>query len=174
MSSLYDKIVSERGTLESIASKIPGFRGYMEASGRREADRMIRDHVANLFKGLIDRVAQAERDMLMAPDGLMQMEKTKSIKTKLETLRRKIETDMPGYSGFFASNKITTEDYETIYAFDEAMVRYVDSIGEKIDAVMTSITSGDGLAASLQALDMMALEAQQAYDLRDDVLNGID
>lgn len=173
MSSLYDKIVSERGMLENIASKIPGFKGYMEMSSRREADRMIRDHVANLFKGLVDRVAQAERDIMMAPGGLTHMEKTKSIKTKLETLRRKIQTDMPGYSGFFATNKISEDDLAKVYAFDEAMVRYVDSIGQSIDAVQAAIVAGEGLPSALQDLDLLILEAQQAYDLRDDVLTGL-
>ncbi|HLA43471.1 MAG TPA: hypothetical protein VJZ27_08560 [Aggregatilineales bacterium] len=172
MSDLYNKIVSERGTLENLASKIPGFSGYMEMSGRREADRMIRDHIAKRVQTLIDRFSSIERDIISG-SGIGLMEKTKSIKTRIENFRRRLATDMPGYSGFFAANKIGPDELQRIYAFDEAMLRYTDEIAEKLDSLNTSVMANEGTGEALMALDAKVNEANQAYDLRDDVLNGI-
>ncbi|MFP4324084.1 MAG: hypothetical protein ACLFTK_16635 [Anaerolineales bacterium] len=173
MSDLYNRIVSNRGTLESIAARIPGIKGYMEQSARREADRMMRDHVAGQFESLMGRYAAIESDLARADGGLMLMDKSKSIRSKMENLRRKIATDTPGYSGFFATNKIGPEELAQVYAFDEAMLRYADAVAEKLDALAAAVNSNEGVAEALQALDETMVEAAQAYDLRDDLLNGI-
>jgi hypothetical protein len=102
------------------------------------------------------------------------MERSKSTKTKLENLRRRIATDTPGYSGFFASNKIGPDELAKVYAFDAAMVEYADQIGAALDTLASAATSGEGIGEALVALDSVALEAHQAYDLRDSVFNGIE
>lgn len=173
MTDLYNKIVGNRGSLESLMSKIPGFKGYMDMAARREADRAIREHIAGRFKPLIDRLAMIEVEM-MNSGGLLHMDKTKSIKTKMDNLRRRIASDTPGYSGFFASNKVDDEVLERIYAFDEAMGGYVDDLSMKLDNLANIVTAGgDGLAATLNELDLAVMEATQAYGLREDILNGI-
>jgi hypothetical protein len=173
MSDLYNRIVGERNSLEKLLEKIPGFGGYMEMSGRREADRMIRDHVAAQYQNLIDRFAGLERDILGVEGGLGHMEKTKSIKTKIEVMRRRIATDMPGYSGFFAANKIGPEELQKVYSFDESMLTYVESIGGKLDDLRAAITGGT-IPAALDALNAALEEASQAYDLRDNLLKGLE
>jgi hypothetical protein len=169
---LYEKIVSERGSLENLAGKIPGLQGYMEMSARREADRMIRDYVAGKYRPLSERLASIEREMLSG-GGLTYLDRTKSIKTKIDNLQRRISTDMPGYSGFFASVKIGADELAKVYAFDEAMIRYTDQISEKLDALSKAVSSSEGIAEALSALDATVIEAGQAYDLRDDLLKGI-
>ena len=173
MNDLYNKIVSDRGTLESIANKIPGFSGYMEQSSRRDADRTIREHIAGLLKTQMDRMASIERDIISG-SGIGFMEKSKSIKTRLDNLRRRISSDTPGYSGFFATNKIGPDELARVYAFDAAMVDYADQIGEALDELGSAASSGEGIGEALVALDNIVMEANQAYDLRDNVFNGIE
>ncbi len=173
MSDLYDKIVSQRGSLESLISKIPGFRGYMEMSGRREADRLIRDHLKVAFNGLVNRLVSIESDMVNQ-GGLLYMDRTKSIKTRLQNLQTRIATDTPGYSGFFAANKIGPDELEKIYAFDEAMGRYVDEIAIRLDSLTTAVAAGGAeIPTALSNLDAIILEAHQAYDLRETVLTDL-
>lgn len=170
--NLYDKIVNQRSGLAWVMGKVPGFRGYMEHTSRRTADRMIRDHVARQFTEILTRLTTAERDM-MDGGNISMLGKTKSIKTKLQTLIDRIATDAPGYSGFFAANKIGPEELEAIYAFDEAMLRYVDTIGEQLDALRAAIRSNSDTSEAISTLDTTLIEANQAYDLRDDLVQGI-
>ena len=46
MSELYDQIVSQRGSMQRLLARIPGFRGYQDKAERRNADMMLRDHIA--------------------------------------------------------------------------------------------------------------------------------
>jgi hypothetical protein len=172
MDDLFSKIVADRGSVESVMSRLPGFRGYMEMSARREADRMIRDHVAKQYDIQINRFAGIESN-LVRQGGLMHMDRSKSIRTRMDNLRRRIATDVPGYSGFFASSKIGPEELQNVYAFDEAMLRYADQISKDLDALENSVNSGEGVDAVFGQLDRTVNEAAQAYDLRDDVLKGI-
>lgn len=99
MDDLYTKIVRDRNGFENLISRIPGFRGYMEMSGRREADRMVREYVTRQFQTQYDHYEQIEREIIRKT-GIGLADRTRSLKTRLETLLRRIQTDTPGYSGF--------------------------------------------------------------------------
>ena len=64
MSELYDKIVNERGSLEGLVAKIPGFRGYQEGAARRKADTMLRDHISGQVDGLVTKFVRVEKRIL--------------------------------------------------------------------------------------------------------------
>jgi len=172
MDDLYQKIVSQRGDFEKWLTTIPGFGGYMEMSARRTAESKMREHIAGQLRPALDHFATAERDLLAAGD-ISPMEKTRSVKSKLDNLMRRIASDTPGYSGFFASVKITADDLQRVYAFDQAMESYVTDIKAKVADFATAVNSGGDIPAALRALEEAILEASQAYDLRDSVLQGL-
>ena len=115
MDDLYSKIVGQRGSMENLLARLPGFRGYMEMSARRQADRMMREYVAGQLQQQLDRLSGLEK-LLLDSGGLQYMSKTRSIKTKFQTFVDRVATDTPGYSGFFDAEKVTAEDLEVIYA----------------------------------------------------------
>jgi hypothetical protein len=123
MSELYDQIVSQRGSLENLIARIPGFRGYVDKAARRTADRMVRDHIADALTQRISRFTRIE-SKLLDNGGLSSMSRTANVKSKLQTLRDRIETAAPGYSGWGEAVKVGTDELERIYSFDEAMIRY--------------------------------------------------
>ena len=170
---LYARIVRERGGMENLLARIPGFRGYMEKNARRQADRQIRDYVADKLRQQLDRLPTVEKALLDA-GGLKYMSKTRSIKTKFQTFIDRVATDAPGYSGFFDALKVDMEDLAVVYAFDEALLDYGEAFGERLDAVQAASTSGGDIDAALSELDALTLEANQAYNLREDVLKGLE
>jgi hypothetical protein len=172
MEDLYTKIVRERGSLERLIARVPGFGGYMEMNARRQADRLLRDHVAALLKTQLNRLTEAEK-LLLETGGLSYMSQTRSAKTKLQTYIDRIATDVPGYSGFFDAVKIGEDDLEVVYAFDEALLDYVEKFSQSIDALYQAASTGEGVQEAIRALDALAVEANQAYTLRDNVLKGI-
>lgn len=172
MDDLYAKIVRERGSVERLMARIPGFRGYMEMNARRQADRLLRDHVTALLKAQLNRLAEAEK-LLLETGGLSYMSQTRSAKTKFQTYIDRIATDVPGYSGFFDAVKIGEDDLAVVYAFDEALLDYVDKFTLAIDALNNAALSGEGVSEAIRALDTLTVEANQAYTLRDNVLKDI-
>jgi len=173
MDDLYARIVRDRGRLESLAAKIPGFKGYMEMSARRQADRLIREHVVEQLKLQLNRLPSIEKTLL-DQGGLSYMSKTRSAKTKLQTFIDRIATDTPGYSGFFEAVKIDAEDLEVTYAFDRALLDYEDQFKEKLDALQAAAAKNEGVDEAIGALDALTVEANEAYSLRDSVMKGIE
>ncbi len=172
MSDLYNQIVSKRSGLERIVAKIPGFRGYKEMTARRDADRMIRDHVVKLLKEQMARLVTTEKK-LMSSGGLAAVGKTRSAKTNFQVFIDRINTAAPGYSGFYSAKKIGPEELEKIYSFDAALIEYVDHFSKAIDALNTAIDSKGNVDEPITALETLAQEANAAYAMRDNVLTEI-
>lgn len=173
MDDLYARIVSERGAIEKLVARLPGFGGYMEMSARRQADRLVREHVAEQLTLQIKRMAQIEK-LLLDSGGLRYMSQTRSAKTKFQTFIDRIATDTPGYSGFFEAVKIGPDDLQVVYAFDLALLDYADQFKARLDALQEATLSGAGVDEAIRALDALTMEANEAYSLRDNVLKGIE
>jgi hypothetical protein len=173
MSDLYEQIVGQRGGLENLISKIPGFRGYQDKATRRTADRMLRDYIAEQLSLRVNRLTELEK-RLLDNGGLAFMSETGSAKTKLQTFRDRVKTAAPGYSGFMESVKVDSEALERIYAFDEAQVRYLSRIDELLAALDSAIQNKSGIDEAISALDRLSVEANEAFSLREEVLTNLD
>jgi hypothetical protein len=169
---LYSKIVRERVSLEKLGEKLPGFRGYVEMSARRQADRMLRDHVVTQLRQQLNRLVNIEK-MLLDAGGLSYMSKTRSAKTKFQTFIDRIASDTAGYSGFFDAVKIDENDLAVIYSFDAALLDYVTKFSAALDALESAAASNEGVDGKIRALDGLTIEANQAYSLRENVLMDI-
>lgn len=173
MSDLYDKIVNQRGSLERLFARIPGFAGYQDKAARRKADRMLRDHIGGEISSCINRLVQIEKSMLSS-GGLSYMTKTRNTKDRLQLYHDRVMAAVPGYSAMWAANKIGSEELERIYSFDEAQIRYVDQFNAALDTLDQAVKSKDGIDEALSALDTVASEANDAFGLREDVLTNLD
>lgn len=172
MSELYDRIVSERGTLERVLARIPGFSGYIDRAARRTADRMIRDYVAGEMAKAVQRLVQIERKLL-DKTGLRYMSKTSSAKAKLQMYHDRIKAAAPGYSGFMEAVKVDSEELEKLYSFDEAQIRYADQFEDALRALSDAVEADSGIDEAIEALDALTIEANEAFQLREDVLTGL-
>jgi hypothetical protein len=172
MSDLYNQIVSERGSFERLLARMPGFRGYIDKGARRAADRMLRDHIADLLAQRVQRLTGIERKLLDG-GGLSYMSKTASVKMKLQTFRDRVAAAVPGYSGWGESIKVDEEALERIYSFDEALIRYADKFDEALNTLETNVANKEGVDSALDALDALTTEANQAFSLREDVLTNL-
>jgi hypothetical protein len=169
---LYSRIVRERGSLEKLGEKIPGFRGYMDMSARRQADRMMRDHVTAQLRQQLNRLVNIEK-MLLDAGGLSYMTKTRSAKTKFQTFIDRIASDTAGYSGFFDAVKIKEDDLAVIYSFDAALLDYVNKFSAALDGLQNAAATNQGVDDKIRELDALTIEANQAYGLRENVLTDI-
>lgn len=173
MDDLYSRIVRQRGSVDNLMARVPGFRGYMELNARRQADRMMREHVTEQLRQQLNRLANIEK-MLVDAGGLSYMSETRSAKTKFQTFIDRIATDVPGYSGFYEAVKVGPEDLAVIYAFDQALLDYVTKFSDALDALQNAATTNEGVHEAIATLDALTIEANEAYSLREDVLHGIE
>lgn len=168
MSKLYDQIVSQRGTLENLMSKIPGFKGYHEKAARRAADTLIRERLTEEIELDIQKFNRLQNELLDGGKGLRYMSRSREVGSKMQAYRDIVATAAPKYSGMFETVKITEEVLDRIYAFDEAQFRFLMQFDTAVETLETAITSNEGVDKALDDLYEVAATAIEAFALRDD------
>lgn len=169
-SRLYEEIVSQRGRLEELVARLPGFKGYHEKQARRTADRLLRDYLTTEIDRSIKAFIQLEKKVLDGGKGLKYMGRTREVKDKLQAYHDKVATAAPKYSGMFAQIKIDEQDLDRIYAFDEAQFRFLAQFDDTL-ATLEKVVSGESdtdLETALDDVYRVATRASDAFSLRDD------
>ncbi len=167
-SELYEKIVSQRGGLESLVARIPGFKGYHEKNARRQADTMLRNYIAERIDAIIRDFTRVESMILDDGRGLSHMSKTREVKSRLQSYRDRVATANPKYSGMFEAVKIGNEELDRIYAFDEAQLQYVEELNVNVGILQSTVAKGEDFKAALDAVLSSVDTAIDVFSLRDD------
>ncbi len=168
MGDLYQKFTDSRGLLEKIASKIPGFGGYMEKETRREADRMLRDLIANRYGEQLSRV-QSLQTQLVTGTGIEYVDDLQNAATRLQRFVDSVKTAAYGYAGLFSAVQVKEEQLAKLYAFDNALLDNADKIVEAVNTVETSM-GGDDLGAAIRNLTTLVTQCNDAFERRKEVL----
>ncbi len=171
MSNLSDQIRQEWTGLQQLASKIPGFSGYMERESRRDADRLLRDTLARRFEEQWRRLPDLQRQ-LMAGGMIDLVDDLDNATMRLQTVIDRLRTTSYGYAGFFDAVKINEAELDKIYAYDNALADHVGHIAEAIDALASAIGAKEGVVAAVAHLATICREANDALSRREDVLTG--
>lgn len=171
---MFDKAEGESSFLGDLASKIPGFDGYMERSRRREADQLLRSTIGSRLEETRLQLSSVHqelgRDIVHAMD---YAEALGRADTKLMGLIGKIKDAPEGYAGFFDAIKVKGDDLARVYAFDESMMAYTDQIEADVLALEKAVTEGGDINDGIRALDGTLREANTAFNSRQEVLSGI-
>ncbi len=85
----------------------------------------------------------------------------------------KIKDAPVGYASFFSAVKVKEEDLARLYAFDEQMLNHTDQVQAEVDALSKVVNDGGDLNQPLSALTTALLEANEIFNSRQEVLNGI-
>ena len=171
MSDLFDKVSDQMDIFKKLASKIPGFSGYVERQNRRAADKLLRESVAARFEELWTRTSELQTTMVS--EGMIAlMDEMEQAAIKLRTFADKIKTASYGYAGFFDAVKIKEEELAQLYQFDLAFFDTADKIESALTNVEASIGDEDGLKAAIRHLITLAREAVTTFERRYEIING--
>ncbi len=170
MSDMLDRVIKDQNGLQSLLAKIPGFKGYTERSNRRDADKLIRESLADRFEEQWKRISQVQRDMISQGglDGITELE---SSSLKLRQFIDRIRRASYGYAGFFDAIKINEEELAKVYEFDLAMFAHGEEIGRAIDNVEASIGT-DGQPAAVRHLRSLSQQCVDMFNRRQEAMMG--
>jgi hypothetical protein len=156
------KARSQQNILERIANRIPGFKGYREKELRRDADRIEREYMARQLEECRKALDAWSTDATRsgALDAINDIE---TARKRLDKVVARIRFADRGYAGFFDAVKVDEEALARVYAFDDALLAYVDAIRE------ARTFSSDAVKGMVERID--ALDAKLGE--REDVLAGI-
>jgi hypothetical protein len=169
---LRDKIDDAMGGFEQLASKIPGYSGYKEKEQRREADALLRAHLAREFEVQWARINDLKSQMLVGP-AMSQLDDIGRAGRRLQTLIDKIKAAAQGYAGFFDAVKVKEDELDALYEFDNAMLNKVSDVGLAIDEVQTALDNEEGIAPAIRKLTRLIDDLITHFDRRKDVITGL-
>ena len=174
MDDLRDTISDNKGWLEAIADKIPLYKGYKEKELRREADALLREHLAGQLAEQLGQAETVARQMLTGP-GMSQLDDMGLINTRLQTLIDKVKTAAQGYAGLFDAVKVKEEALDNLYEFDHGMLSQADNIAAAVEAIQAALDGGDSsaLAATVRRYGTAVSEALTLFKRRNEVILGL-
>lgn len=172
MDDLLEKAKSQQNKLEQLASKLPVYGGYKEKELRRETDRILREHVADLCKTQWERIADLQRQLLTG-GMLIYVDDLQSAETRLRRFMDRVRNASYGYAGLFDAVKVDEEALDRVYEFDSALVDNVESIEAGLDAVQEAIDNGEGVAGAIREVTKVIGIANKTFGERDKILKGI-
>lgn len=171
---MYDKIQDESTFLGKIASKIPGFSGYMEKSRRREADEILRRTISDRLEATRLELSSAHqelsRDILLAID---HAEPLGRIDNRLMGLIGKVKDAPQGYAGFFDAVKVNEDELARVYEFDNNMMAYADQIATGVAAINKAVYDSGNVGQAIRDLDRTVQEANSTFGSRQEILSGV-
>lgn len=159
-----------RGRIETILRQVPGFRGYLEKEYRRESDQLQRQWLADRLqrsKRSIDKAARRLADAGQI-DAIGPIDR---LRGRLDKLIARIRGAVQGYSGFFDLVQVEEALLDRVYAFDVALLEQVDALSAAIEKLPSQ---PDGLDEALAALNDQLDCAERQWDLRKDMLEGLE
>jgi hypothetical protein len=151
-------------------AKLPGYKGYKEKEQRREADRLLRDHIVNRMRTVKDQLDVLQTDLISAGK-IELLDEVGSAATQIQTFIDRVRTAPYGYAGLFDAARIKEDDLDRVYEFDASLLSYADRIEGAISRAREGIEGEDTRSLILMIRDL-AREANATFDERQDVLRG--
>jgi hypothetical protein len=146
---LTEKVQAEQSGFEALVAKIPGYKGYKKKEQRREADKLLRLHVAKKYEEQLGKLNEIQYNLTLQGrlGVLVPLERAAM---KLQLLIDRIKTASYGYAGLFDAIKVEEDDLTKLYEFDEAMLAGVDTLAGALNAVAEKGKTEDPTAEAYQ------------------------
>jgi len=165
---IFQKITGSMDIFKKIASKIPGFKGYVERQNRRDSDKLIRDTIFRRFRELEGRVSDLQVEFINQGE-IKYTNDLEKAALRLRTFADRVRTAPRGYSSLFEAVKINEAELAQLYEYDAALLDKSDEIGRAIDNIQASVGT-DGLPAAIRNLQTLSKDCVKAYERRQEVV----
>ncbi|HIC93238.1 MAG TPA: hypothetical protein EYP09_03200 [Anaerolineae bacterium] len=163
------KVRGALGGLERLAASIPGYKGYKEKEMRREADKLLRMHLARQLEEQWRRLPDLQKRLIEAGQ-LELVDDLEGAVMGLQTIVDRLKTASYGYAGFFDAVKVKEEQLDALHRFDEALLSEVPKVAEGIDKVATAIAAKEGMAEAIAELAATVRRIGETLHQRQDVM----
>src|SRR5215210_4717613 len=140
---IHDRVMGDQpnSIFHKIAGIIPGYKGYVDKERRRDADKLLRMHLARQYTSQRDRLNRAQQSLLRAKQ-LKSIGEVDRLAGVLQRFIDRLSTATYGYTGLFDPIKVEAQDLDQLYAFDMALASGVDQVSSAIDALEAAATPG--------------------------------
>ena len=129
-------------TATGLLDRIPGYRGYRDKEGRRDADRLVRVEIAAALERQAERVL-AVAGGLADKRRITEVGPVTSLADAIRHLADRVRTASYGYAPLFSDRKIDAAALDQLRRFDEGLMAGIDDLSAPL-ASLESASSGNG------------------------------
>lgn len=152
MNDLRERVrAGQTGALESILNAVPGYGGYRDKQLRRDADRLLRDHIAGRLALQGTKLSELQRRLIDAGQ-LPLLDDLERVARRLQTLADEVRAAAGGYAGFFDAVKVREAELDRLYEFDQALLAEIPRLEEGIAALQMTLSSKVGTGEAIRDL----------------------
>jgi len=157
------------GALERLFKGLPGISGYVDKELRRDADKRLRELVADQLSEQKQQLIVVQKQLLShgALRGLADLEQ---VIQKLQTLTDRIRTASYGYAGLFDAVKIGEAQLTALHQFDTSLATEVAKIREAVTHLQTAVNNREVIQPVLQELARAVLAMDTLFNRRRDAI----
>ena len=172
MEDLRGLVSDARSSFEKLVGKIPGYSGYKEKEMRREADKLLRLHLAERFQEQRGKLSNVQN--YLAGEGRIEdLGLLERVMLQLQLLIDRLKVAEYGYAGLFDAVRIKEEQLDALYTYDNALTVSVGQLGEKMDKLAIAAMGGEEIRTAANDALMLLQELNTTFDRRRDVILSV-
>jgi hypothetical protein len=153
---------------EKIGALIPGYEGYSQREGRRDADKALREFIAKKMMHEIYILDDISNELLRS-GRLAEIKRVDETKRSITIIADQVRYADYGVSGFFDQVQVDEVTLDRLYRQDlEIQARVME-----IKTVFAQEVSLEGIATALNALKVKIHELQKMLDRRKDIIKEV-
>lgn len=166
MSDQYvDRAKERMGAIERLLKGLPGIRGYVDKELRRDADKRLRELIAQQLEEQKQALFGVQQQLLEGK-GLMWMDNIDSAVQKLQILIDRIKTASYGYAGLFDPVRIGEEALNALHRFDAALAERVVDVRMAVAELRSAVESSGDIGAAVRKMTDLVGELNTLYNKR--------
>jgi hypothetical protein len=166
---LRETVESALGDLESLAKKVPGYKGYKEKELRREADRLLREQISGQLEDQGRRLVELQ-NRAISQGQIEYLDDLERAVMKLQLLIGRVRTASYGYAGLFDALKVKEEQLDMLYDFDARVLASVSTIAADVDRVESAIGAREEVSAAILELAETLEQANRTFGHRHEAI----
>ncbi len=156
-----------RDLIDRITLKIPGYQGYVEKAEMYDADRIVRNLIADQLQDLKTEINSVSSKLVKSGDPSVLTE-LQSLNTAIERIQKKCKYADYGGHASLTGLKISDDDKNRLLEYDWRLISTV----EEIDKVVKEIrqTAAGEISAKIESVMGSLEQFEKSFNERKNVL----
>ncbi|MGV8084601.1 MAG: hypothetical protein AB2L09_13375 [Coriobacteriia bacterium] len=160
-----EKAKESMGGFEKFVSKLPGIKGYREKDMRREADKRVREGLAEALEAVRRQFSGMQNDLL-ASGGLLWMDDMERVVGRLQLLIDRVKTAAYGYTPFFDLDKVKEDELDRLIEYDQSLFDGIPRLETAVGKVAEAIEANEGIKEAIKAVGELLANMNETFGRR--------
>lgn len=169
MSNAYNKAVNNRGLLDRLIGKLPGYQGYIDRDARQESDRIQREFISKQLFDMKKPVQEIINEVMSTGD-LMALPKFEKITNRIDKVAQRIRSASYGSAQFFGASGIGEAELQRLHEFDMGLVDCVEEVKGEIKELEQSVGESSKMNDKIKSVLAVLERVDEHFQKREEII----